>query len=566
MCGIYFIENNNSSLNIRNYLNILKRRGPNCSKISNVLNCEFGAYVLWQQGAKPFQQPCVDENEQHILIFNGDIFSTRDNMNESDTEWLFKQLKSCNNDQDYLHLFQNIQGPFAFIYLNVENNLLWFGRDSLGRNSLLLSKSEHNGLILSSTLSKTLKEYNSVIELPALGIFNYKINLDSKTHEINLYPWVDLLKSDIQSVQLNQIEHTMGMRCTIKSTINPPWLRYSGSSYDYNFEELVENTSVGVEVFQFLLNNIIISSICDEVINLLKYSVKERVITTPNMCKNCIMLEKCDHPRIGILFSGGIDCTIIALLADLFIPTSTSIDLINVAFEKFKTQTVNYDVPDRLSAISSLNELQLLVPNRKWNLVEVNVTRKELESELESRISDLIYPLNTILDESLGAALWFAARGIGTVNGEIYVSPCRVLLLGSGADELFGGYTRHRNAFLRESKQDNSVTLESELEYDFQRLPFRNLARDDRVICDHGVTPRTPFLQENFIHFIRNLKPLQKCYHKLQQGIGDKLLLRLCGYKLGLRDCTHLKKRAIQFGSRIAIAKQNAMDVSKYLE
>lgn len=43
-------------------------------------------------------------------------------------------------------------------------------------------------------------------------------------------------------------------------------------------------------------------------------------------------------------------------------------------------------------------------------------------------ITNLIYPLNTILDESLGCALWFASRGRGTLNGttEMYTSPARV--------------------------------------------------------------------------------------------------------------------------------------------
>lgn len=141
-------------------------------------------------------------------------------------------------------------------------------------------------------------------------------------------------------------------------------------------------------------------------------------------------------------------------------------------------------------------------------------------------------------------------------------------MIGSGADELFGGYTRHRNAFLR---QYEGVTLtpyerlEKELEFDFNRLPSRNLARDDRVIGDHGVTARSPYLEEEFVYFIRSLKSYQKCYHALEQGVGDKLLLRLCGFRLGLRAVTTLKKRAMQFGSRIADRKQNAKDTSESL-
>lgn len=142
----------------------------------------------------------------------------------------------------------------------------------------------------------------------------------------------------------------------------------------------------------------------------------------------------------------------------------------------------------------------------------------------------------------------------------------QVLLIGSGADELFGGYTRHRNAFIRPHQTLSPYkNLDNELEFDFKRLPSRNLARDDRVIGDCGVTARSPFLEEAFVHFIRNLRAEQKCYHRLEQGVGDKLLLRLCGYKLGLRKVVSLKKRAMQFGSRIADRKQNAKDLAKSL-
>lgn len=143
----------------------------------------------------------------------------------------------------------------------------------------------------------------------------------------------------------------------------------------------------------------------------------------------------------------------------------------------------------------------------------------------------------------------------------------KVLLIGSGADELFGGYTRHRNAFIRQYEDDSTPfeRLEKELEFDFNRLPNRNLARDDRVIGDHGATARSPYLEEKLVYFIRSLKPYQKCYPILEQGVGDKLLIRLCGFRLGLQGVTSLKKRAMQFGSRIADSKQNAKDISESL-
>lgn len=85
----------------------------------------------------------------------------------------------------------------------------------------------------------------------------------------------------------------------------------------------------------------------------------------------------------------------------------------------------------------------------------------------------------------------------------LLLSLLQILFLGSGADELFGGYTRHRNAF----KRLGWSGLNKELQLDWSRISFRNLARDNRVICDHGRQPRMPYLDEEFTEFVLSLKP-----------------------------------------------------------
>lgn len=59
---------------------------------------------------------------------------------------------------------------------------------------------------------------------------------------------------------------------------------------------------------------------------------------------------------------------------------------------------------------------------RKWIFKEINVPKNKLLHYQETVIGDLVYPRQTILDESLGSALWFAAQGTDELMG----SPCRV--------------------------------------------------------------------------------------------------------------------------------------------
>lgn len=129
-----------------------------------------------------------------------------------------------------------------------------------------------------------------------------------------------------------------------------------------------------------------------------------------------------------------------------------------------------------------------------------------------------------------------------------YTSTARVLLVGIGADEQLGGYGRHRTAFVNGGAQG----LRDELAMDMRRIWKRNLGRDDRCISSHGKEARFPFLDERVVQFVSSLPTECLCDFSLERGEGDKLVLRLAARQLGLRNCTGLAKRAIQFGTRIA--------------
>lgn len=112
----------------------------------------------------------------------------------------------------------------------------------------------------------------------------------------------------------------------------------------------------------------------NELLNLLMESCRKRIMYRKNFCANCSDSSSCEpeHVKLGILFSGGLDSTIIACIADKFVPKTDAIDLLNVAFERNK----NFEVPDRKTGRMSLMELKTVCPDRVWNFVEVpiNVT------------------------------------------------------------------------------------------------------------------------------------------------------------------------------------------------
>ena len=472
----------------------------------------------------------------------------------SDTEFLFEVLKQAKTEDEILEVLRSVTGPFSLIYMH--KSKIYFARDSLGRNSLILGK-EKDAIFLTSVIDP-VEEKIEALELPPLGIFT----VDIKSREFSLFPYQNLIhQHHLEQLDLvknlipvNILKNTMPMWHT--DPVNLPNFSFDKLCCDLNDENLFEN----------LLKLPTVAEISENFIELLSASIKDRIENTQSFCKNCFNTQLCNHSNIGILFSGGVDCSMVATLADKFIDRSRPIDLINIAFEKVsysikKPDDINWNVPDRLTGIETLKELKRLCPNRAWNFVEVNVTRAELNENLP-KLSSLVFPLSNVLDESLGAALYFASRGVGRIDDLPYSSPCRVILIGSGADELFGGYTRHRNAFRRSNDRD---LLKEELDLDWVRLPSRNLARDDRVIADNGITVRAPFIEEKFVNFVQHLKPLQRCFPALAEGVGDKLLLRLSAYSIGLQNCSRFKKRALQFGSRIADKRQSAKDTSKLL-
>ena len=298
--------------------------------------------------------------------------------------------------------------------------------------------------------------------------------------------------------------------------------------------------------------------------SLLKESLSLRILNIPEPPANGTKQRALDRAKLAILFSGGLDCTVLARISHNLLPLSEPIDLLNVAFENPRIHK-SYDTPayelcpDRISGRSSCTELQRICPGREWRFVAINVPYAETIAHRETVVS-LMQPHNTEMDLSISCALYFAARGQGEIPTSLrsepvpYTTRARVLLSGLGADELFGGYTRHGTAF----KHRGLNGLLDELELDVSRLGKRNLGRDDRVMSHWSKEVRFPYLDETLLSWALNVPVNEKC------GFGEsgvdcstlddngssalepgKKILRCLAWKLGMKDVAKETKRAV---------------------
>ena len=118
-----------------------------------------------------------------------------------------------------------------------------------------------------------------------------------------------------------------------------------------------------------------------EFLEVLKSALSIRTRTIPQT--HSYLNSHIDEPsaRVAILFSGGLDCSVIAWLIHDLLPPNEAIDLINVGFENpriMAAQKINpedmYTVcPDRITGRAGWEELRQLsaCEKRHWRFIEV---------------------------------------------------------------------------------------------------------------------------------------------------------------------------------------------------
>jgi asparagine synthetase B (glutamine-hydrolysing) len=334
---------------------ILSQRGPTTqghisirlhavdSTLQN-LSLSFIASVLHIQGSIVTSQPYIDD-EGSILLWNGEVFGVfsetlkdcafSKNFTDGDTSAVSHYLRNALSmytnpelddlnqiGQDLTNRLSSLKGPFAFIYFHKPSYTLHYGRDSFGRRSLLACKDAKfiHGLCSVNPYSQFFGQ-RSWEEVSIEGIFS-----------IRLYP--------LESLKNRELEDSEVTHSPLFSSLLTPW------------------PSWRIKLHRSLIaaDRLSIEATSPHYLRILHHAVQIRVDSmnsshslSPNHLPSC---------RIGVLFSGGLDSAVLAVLLHLSLrDMSEPIELINVSFHSQKEEGKVKDSPDRLSAIVAFDEL-----------------------------------------------------------------------------------------------------------------------------------------------------------------------------------------------------------------
>ena len=227
----------------------------------------------------------------------------------------------------------------------------------------------------------------------------------------------------------------------------------------------------------------------------------------------------------GVLFSGGVDSSVVAVL----VARHSQPTLYTVGVEGAHDLTV---------AKSTAEGLGL-----DWVGVVVG------EDEIRQAIKGMVpifgtSPLTLSFEMPLFLVLGVAAEDL--------------LLCGQGADELYAGYSRYRSM--------EEVSMRAAMAHDVEALLAHGMGVEKKAADAFGKTLIHPFLDPEVVKVSLDL-PLEM----LLRGDENKVILRDVGRALGLGQIADRKKKAAQYGSGImnamkAMAKRDGLTLSEMVK
>jgi asparagine synthase (glutamine-hydrolysing) len=241
--------------------------------------------------------------------------------------------------------------------------------------------------------------------------------------------------------------------------------------------------------------------------------------------------------EVSVAFSGGLDSSIIAFLAQKFCRNTI---LVHVSLQ---------GQPDTELAERAAEELKLPL-----------CSYSHAEDDLKKSIPKVIRAIEEpdFLKLSIGIPIYWAAEKTAELD-------CKVMLAGQGADELFGGYKRYVDYYVRHGEEKVQETIFE----DIAKMYEANLERDSKICSSLGVELRLPFVTCRMAKFAVEM-PLELKIEATGRT-PRKLILRQVAKNLGLPQFIVDKpKKAIQYTTGVSkalkkIARQNGVSTNEYV-
>jgi len=238
--------------------------------------------------------------------------------------------------------------------------------------------------------------------------------------------------------------------------------------------------------------------------------------------------------KFGILFSGGVDSTLIAQIT-----------------KKNKANFICYTAALKEKGLKQAEDLTYARKAAKKLKLKLKVKTINL-NETEKYIKKILKILKEPNVVKVGVALPFYIAFEMAEKDKI-----SILFSGLGSEELFAGYERHLKA-----KNINKECFNGLL-----NMYERDITRDLAIAKAQNIKLRVPYLEKELINYALKIPSKFKL-----TDTKNKLILREVAAQLGLKEFAWRKKRAAQYGSNFnkaieKLAKRNGFKYKKdYLQ
>jgi asparagine synthase (glutamine-hydrolysing) len=473
MCGIFGLINKPIDFDskfIQTQFEKGKGRGPEDSKlISFGQDVDFGFHRLAINGLNDISnQPIIINNI--ALICNGEIYNYKELYHE-----IGVTPKTDSDCEIIIHLYllfgiertlQLLDGVFSFaLYdmniVDLEPIKIFLARDPLGVRPLYILRSNNN-----SNSNRNSNFHNYIL-------FGSEMKMLSEFYNEEYYSLVQFTPG---TYSVFEKSYTILSRWK-EVTINKPYFLLNHSYTLLNREHSNKNKNTGL--FENSKNELewIISGIQNHLCN----AIKKRYLNT-------------ERP-IACLLSGGLDSSLITAL------------VVNI----HKTYS---NKPIETYSIGLQNSEDLIYAKMVSEYLGTNHTEIIVsEKEMIDAIPEVIYAIESYDTTTVRAS-------IGNYLLGKYISKnskAKVIFNGDGSDELCGGYLYMNNA-------PNSLEFENETRRLLKDIHLYDVLRSDKSISSHGLEPRTPFLDKNFVNFYMSIPSVLKRHTNLNKC--EKFLLR----------------------------------------